>query len=224
NAKIIFVTTKANRSIVEKTGCVDKIIWLDDSGFLKLLTGFPGFLFSLISSRIDVFLDLEIYSNFSSLVTTLSMATNRIGYYLRSSHYRMGIYTHMMFFNTDAPVSQTYLQLARLLHCKEIIAGLVPLKSSVKSITLDGKLFELTAEKYIVINPNASDLRIERRWGKENFITLIGQLHSVFPGARIILTGNKKEAAYVSELLLPLKDMNVHSLAGLTSLDELISL
>ncbi len=64
--------------------------------------------------RPDVYIDLEIYSNFSTLVTLFSCSKNRISFYLRSSSFRMGIYTHMMFFNSEVQISEVYLQIARL--------------------------------------------------------------------------------------------------------------
>lgn len=80
---------------------------------------FP-FIIKLITRKIEVYIDLEIYSHFSTLVTTLSLARNRFGYYLRSSQYRMGCNTHMLFYNIQHPIAQTYLQFARLLGCTEI--------------------------------------------------------------------------------------------------------
>jgi ADP-heptose:LPS heptosyltransferase len=131
-----------------------------------------------------------------------------------------------MFFNTHTSVSQTYLQLARLLNCHMIYDELYPLQSSSEEIPLsENRVLKFRDEKYIVINPNASDLRIERRWSKENFIALIQKIFTANPEYLIILIGNKKEQSYVNEILLEINDdERIFSLAGKTNLDELISL
>ena len=79
-AKIIFVTTKPNKAILGKIKYIDEVITIDDSGFFKMIIGFPIFIVRLISSRIRVYIDLEIYSNFSSLVTLMSLSKNSTGF------------------------------------------------------------------------------------------------------------------------------------------------
>ncbi len=224
-AKIIFITTQANKELLDKFEFIDEVISVDDYRFIKFIFHFPFFILKLISARIEIYFDLEIYSNFSSLVTTMSMAKNRVGYYLRSSNYRLGIYTHMMFFNTNARLSQTYLQLARLIHCNEIVDHLFPLQSSVQSIQLDGQPYNLQTGKYIVVNPNASDLRIERRWSQDNFAALIKKILEADDSHLVILTGSKKEKPFVEELLHSCGNPGrVYSLAGKTNLEELVAL
>lgn len=215
NAKIVFVSTVGNAPLLKKIDCIDEIVLLNDRSATKLILSYSGFIFKLISLRIGVFIDLEIYSNFSSLTTTLSLARNRLGFYLRASHYRMGIYTHMMYYNTRVPIMQTYLQMVRLLKANSINETLYPLSSSEKPI-VNGQ--------YIVVNPNASDLRIERRWPVENFKSLIESLRSKYPELKITLVGAPNEAEYVAELHSNFKDENIINTAGKTSFDQLISL
>ncbi|MFY0673092.1 MAG: glycosyltransferase family 9 protein [Bacteroidia bacterium] len=214
-AKIVFVSTVGNAPLLKKMDCIDEIVLLNDRSAIKLIFSYPGFILKLISLRIGVFIDLEIYSNFSSLTTTLSMARNRLGFYLRASHYRMGIYTHMMYYNTRVPIMHTYLQMVRLLKAKTIVEKLYPLKSN-ESPLVDGQ--------YIVINPNASDLRIERRWPLHNFKLLIEKLSFKYPEQKIVLVGAPNEAEYVSKLHSYFQESNIINTAGKTSFDELIAL
>ena len=104
DVQIVYVTTESNRKLAQSIPEINTVVTLNDSSFTTLIFGFFPFIYRLIRLRINHYFDLEIYSNFSSLVTTLSMATNRFGYYLRSSQYRLGIYTHMMFYNIDSPI------------------------------------------------------------------------------------------------------------------------
>ncbi|MGB0432366.1 MAG: glycosyltransferase family 9 protein [Bacteroidia bacterium] len=215
NAKIVFVSTVSNAPLLKKIDCIDEIVLLNDKSASKLIFSYPGFIFKLIGLRIGVFIDLEIYSNFSSLTTTLSLARNRLGFYLRASHYRMGIYTHMMYYNTRVPIMQTYLQMVRLLKANAIIEKLYPLKSN-ESPKVKGE--------YIVVNPNASDLRIERRWPLENFKLLIEKLRIKYPKQKIVLVGAPNEAEYVAKLHSYFKDDKIINTAGKTSFEQLIAL
>jgi len=216
-ARIVFISTRANKALLQKIDCIDECIFLDDSGFTKLLLSYPRFILKLIALRIGVFIDLEIYSNFSSLTTTLSLARNRLGFYLRASHYRMGIYTHMMYYNTDAPIMQTYLQMARLLGAENEVETLYPLKATENAAHLS------LPSKYMVINVNASDLRIERRWPLNNFEALIEHILEKWTEFGIVLIGSPSEAEYVNQLYERFSDENLINLAGKTSFDELIT-
>lgn len=219
NAHIVFVSTKGNKGLLEKIDCIDEVVLLDDSGFTNLALSYPGFVAKLISLRIGLFIDLEIYSNFSSLTTTLSMARNRLGFYLRASHYRMGVYTHMMYYNTSVPIMQTYLQMARLLGAaeNEVVTTLYAFKTS------DADNIEIPhLGKYVTININASDLRIERRWPLDQFEGLVKAFRERYPEYHIVLIGAKNEADYVAHFHERFDDMHISSVAGKTTFNQLM--
>jgi ADP-heptose:LPS heptosyltransferase len=218
-AEIIFVSTCGNRKLLERIHLIDTIVCLDDRSFFKLLLSFFSSLGFLIRKKPDVYIDLEIYSDFSSIYTLFTLSQNRIGFYLRSSTFRMGIYTHMMFFNPRVPVSEVYLQMAWLLGYRGPRPELYPI---YRNCSTDAGV--LPAQPYITINPNASDLRIERRWPAENFIALIHQLLKKYPEEKIYLVGSPSEKDYTQIVKDALPDERVVNLAGQTSLDELIML
>lgn len=222
NAKIIFITTQSNQLLISAYPEIDEVITLNDRSFTSLITGFIPFIYKLISAKIDNYFDLEIYSNFSSLVTTLSMAKNRFGYYLRSSHYRLGIYTHMMYYNIDSPIFQTYLQLIRAF---PIHKEITELKSPEYAPTNVFSKFGLTPDDYIIINPNASDLRLERRWGASNFTALIQQIMKIHPAIKIVLIGAPAEAEYVASITSKFSaNSMLIDTSGKTSLTEVFDL
>lgn len=217
DAHICFVTTPANVALLKKMTMVNEIIVINDSGIFRLAGSTLRAIFRMWKLRIGVYFDLEIYSHFSSLITTLSVARNRFGFYLRSGNFRMGMYTHMMYFNINTPVSKVYLQMASLLPLKSRRETLYPLTGVPY-----GKV--LSDGGYVVINPNASDLRLERRWPAESFIELTQWLLKETP-FRIVFIGAKQETAYVNEICRQFTDnVNVINLAGTTSLDELIGI
>lgn len=217
-ARIFYISTKSNKKILEKIQWIDSLILIDDSNIVKFIVSNTKALLFLIKIRPQVYLDLEIYSDYSTLFTLFSLSVNRIGFYLRSSSFRMGIYTHMMFFNTRVPISKAYLQLALLIGCdieKAVLYPLEPLEVNNK---------KLTKNEYIVINPNASDLRLERRWDRENYIALINLILKNFTNLDIFLIGSKAEQTYTQKISDEINNKRVVNTAGLTTIDDLIFL
>src|ERR1035438_7631978 len=79
-----------------------------------------------------------------------------------------------------------------------------------------------TIQPFILVNPNASDLLIERRWPKEYFVEAINRLAD--RGNNIVLMGTRPEAAYVSSLLEGVSAglrKRVFNTAGMLTLGEL---
>ena len=223
DANIVFVSSKANRALLKKIPDINDIIIIDDSSVINLAATTFRALLALWKLRVSVYLDLEIYSNFSSLITTLSLARNRAGYYRQASHYRKGIYTHMMYYNIKAPISKVYLQFAHLLHCGQIVETLFPLPL-LQSAYLS-EAINTGSGKYIVINANASDLRIERRWPKERFVELIQNIMAHHPEYKLVLVGSVAEREYVGSISRHFAgNQYVIDITGKTSLDGLLQI
>jgi len=217
NSKIIFISSKSNQSFLKKITWIDEVVCVDESSFLKFITSNLKALFYLLKNRPEVTFDLEIYSNYSTLFTLFTFSKNRIGFYLRSSSYKMGIYTHMMFFNPRVPISEVYLQLAKTIGCDTEGAHLFSLSENENAS-------EKASNKYIIINPNASDLRLERRWNKSNFIELIELILINYPDLEVLLIGSANEKEYTDEIFSKIKNQRLKNLAGKTSIDELTKL
>jgi ADP-heptose:LPS heptosyltransferase len=219
DSEIIFVSTESNRGILQIIKSIDTIVTVNDNSFLKLLFSVSKALIFLIRKRPQVYIDLEIYSSFSTIFTTLTLSTNRIGFYLRSSSFRMGIYTHMMFFNPRIPIRDVYLQIAHLFDRDQRTPGLYPLYEGLP------RPGDFQPGKYIVVNVNASDLRIERRWDKQCYVQLIEQFSRQHPETDILLVGSRGEYEYTNSIASNFEsNPRVHNLAGKTSLQELISI
>ncbi|WP_107039767.1 glycosyltransferase family 9 protein [Brumimicrobium mesophilum] len=218
DAEITFVSTKANKTVLEKIKHIDSVVCLDDKNAFKLISTTFSSLFKLMRKRPDVYIDLEIYSNFSTLFTLFTFSKNRIGFYLRSSSFNMGIYTHMMFFNNNVPISEVYLQISRLFGVNHTKNELYPLNKNTPIYD------RIPKSKYIIINPNASDLRLERRWGADKFNQLVLKLVEHYPDMEILIVGSKGERPYSEKTLEGINHPRVKNVAGKTSIDELIAL
>ncbi len=217
-AKLIFLSTQSNKNILDKIPEIDQKILINDKSLLIFIQSFSSSLFRLLCNKPSVFIDLEVYSNISSLVSILCLSKNRLGFYINPTYYKRGIYTQMMYYNTRSPISDTYLQFARMMGAATLIPEIKLQSDDVSNVLAK---FDLAFEQFIIINPNASDLRLERRWPKENFLALIEKLSETFEGHKIVIIGSANEVDYCSQFE---ESKKLKKLVGKTSIEELTSL
>ena len=229
-ARIVFVTLKGNAELVKRLDGVDDALYLDDRGAVPMLWTTAKVLWNLAVNRVDHYFDLEVYSGFTCLLSLFSLARNRLGFYRHSNRFKRGIYTHLVYFNTRMPVRKIYLQLGST-------AG-VPMEGDDQLSPMRIEPSERQAmwetlsrmgfpqgERFLLINPNASDLLIERRWPQEYFVEAITQLAG--KGFHLVLMGAKSEANFVAGIMEGVPEAlrhRVFNTAGLLKLGELFAL
>ncbi|MBV8487550.1 MAG: glycosyltransferase family 9 protein [Planctomycetaceae bacterium] len=228
-ARLIFVTGQSCRRMVERLEHIDRIITVDDRGLLRVASTSTLAIAKLIGSKVDLYFDLEIYSAYSSLMALLSLARNRIGFYRESAQHKRGNYTHLMFFNTRHPIRHIYLQLGRLVGCEPIEPDrLGPIRIEPRDreeVAARLKSLGPGASRYLVINPNASDLMVERRWPAERFAKLIDRLVAQCD-LSVILIGAPDDRAHVNLVMEQVSKGGdrILNLAGELSLGGLFAL
>ena len=226
HSKIIFVTMQSNAALVKHIPEINETYVISDKNLWTVLKSSIRLIRKMWRNRPGLYIDLEFYSNYSGIITTLCTSTNRFGFYNKDKGYRKGIYNYLVPFNIENPIAETYLQFARVLKCEEIITDLkIEVDTAAHKPAIDKKLGSLSATNYMVINPNASDLRLERRWPREFYVETIIYLLKKFPQLKIILIGNKFESAYVQEIESTIPSHpNLINSSGKLSLPELIVL
>jgi hypothetical protein len=80
------------------------------------------------------------------------------------------------------------------------------------------------AHPIVILNPNASDLLPLRKWPAERFQSLAERVLAAYPNALVVLTGAASERAAAEALCRGLGSPRVISVAGETSLPELLTL
>jgi ADP-heptose:LPS heptosyltransferase len=230
-AKLVFVTMRANRELLLRLLSVDEILVLDDRSLLSMAGTTLRTVATLIRLRADFYFDLEVYSGFASLLALWAATRNRLGFYRHSTAFKKGIYTHLVYFNTRMPVRQLYLQLGRVAGIpagQSELMGPVAVyeheRSAVSRLLAEAPGWQ-PEKPYIVLNPNASDLLLERRWPVESVIEAINRL--VASGSQVVLMGAPNEAGFVQglyQMLAPEVQFRVVNTAGRLSLGELLAL
>ena len=217
NSRIIFATSSSCEDLVHRIDHVDEVIAVDDHNLWLGATSSVAAIARLVASRVDLYFDLEVYSAYAASISLMSMARNRFGFYRESTVHKKGIYTHLMYFNTRAPIREIYLQLGLAAGCRRDVTD------SFDSIRIReedrNEISHLKFEprEYIVVNPNASDLMVERRWPLTNFSDFVRIISKILP---VVLIGADSDVSYVSMINVP----GVLNLAGKLSLGGLLAL
>jgi len=228
---ITFVSLRSNRELLGRLDWVDEMLTLDDRTPFAMLSTTLRTITGLIRRRADLYFDLELYSAFASVLALCAVTRNRLGFYRHSTAFKKGIYTHLVYFNTRMPVRLLYLQLGRVAGVpsgEPDTIGPIRIDESdrTEARSVLARIAGWGAEKpYIVINPNASDLLLERRWPDAHVIEAMTRLTAA--GKSIVLIGSPSERDYVQGLVerLPSEVVrNVANSAGLLTLGGLLAM
>ena len=175
DTQIYFATFPAVAPIVKMYSEVDKVVVVRDDSITHLILDTLKLIGWCWRNPIDLVIDLEFHSKYSSVISALSLGRDRAGFAGITSRFRRGLYTHLVFWNPVRYVGKAYGQLGRALALPE--ATDPPLDISVnaeeEALSFLSGLGCSRSSRLIGINPNASDLRPERRWPSHYFSKLI---------------------------------------------------
>jgi ADP-heptose:LPS heptosyltransferase len=164
--------------------------------------------------RIDSVIDLELFSRYTALLTGLSGAANRVGYYgfHNEGLYRGEMLTHRVAYNPHIHIAKNFIALTNALtsdhvetpYSKTLITDddVVLRKAAIDESARKG-MHALVRESYpdydarkhriMLINPNASELLVQRRWMPERYVQLAQEVADQYSDILILLTGAPAE-------------------------------
>jgi len=226
---IVFLTFESNAKFAERLSDVDELRFFRTSSVLKFAIDVCTILLQLRREKFDLFLDLEFFARFSTIVSYLSRSKMRVGYYLPKL-WRGELLTHSIYFNPYRHVTEVFAaQLAPLgLSTTDFSLALPTVfpesDAWIKSLLQINNIRE--GERIIAVNVNSSDLSIERRWPLEYFVSLIS-VAAEHPWRKIILVGSLEDKVYVSNLYSALSatvQKKVLNLAGRLTIGQFMAL
>lgn len=229
-SRIVFLTFDSNARFAEQIPLIDEVLSIRTSSFLYFAEDLVKILHKIRNERFDAVFDLEFFPRFSTIVSYISGAPVRVGYYLPNL-WRGNLLTHQIHFNPHKHVTEVLAAQLDPFGIKVTDFSLTPPKLKGDNIRKIGLLLKDRGlkedELLIAVNVNASDLSIERRWPKESFAELINYIAQNKKDVKIVLVGSKGEAGYVRSVydLLPegARD-KVINLAGVLDIEEFIAL
>jgi ADP-heptose:LPS heptosyltransferase len=189
---------------------------------------------------VDACIDLEFFARSSAILGWLSGARIRVGFhtYFAEGPYRGDLFTHRVLYNPHLHASETFLSLVAALDvdphqlptfdfCPEVPDGLpqfVPEPAEIAAVRRQLGDLGLAGRRLVLLNANCSDLLPLRRWSDENYVTLARELLERQGDLAIAFTGTAAEAGRVEELVRRVGSERCASLAGRTTLRELLVL
>lgn len=235
-ARIDFVTLKENAAILDLYPQVERR-WLPDLG-----AGIPAFLWQTLTvlrgirrERYDLLLDLEFFTRFTAVFSLLAGARRTHGYHAKGSG-RGQLHDVQVPFNVYKHVTANFLALLRGTPLEQVLPFDPDAPDGLPPLALPGRAWERCHEALaadpawrddrptVVVNPNAGDMALERRWPVEQVVTLVDAL-AERGDLNLVLSGSPSERAYVDGLAARLaRPERVVNLAGRVGLHEFVAL
>lgn len=201
SATLVFWGTGSTCELAREMGAFDEVIVLDDSSLLAAALSALRGLWRIHRIRPDWCFDLEVYSKLSVVLCTLTGGRNRAGFAVDSVRLRRMNHTHLVLFNRHHYLGQAYQRLLGLAS-EEADPGDVEPETLGSAGHFRLRSSEPVCEgDYVVVNPNAGVLSLERRWPIDAFASLIRELLARDRNLRVVLVGSgEREAEYCREL------------------------
>src|SRR6185503_18132989 len=112
NTRMVLITTPSVKPFAELTGVFDEYRIVNNRGVLRMLWTATVALFRTM--RADCIIDLEVHSRLTTVFTTLTMARNRVSFWLEDIFWRKGLASHLIFFNRSSGSFHFYDRIADL--------------------------------------------------------------------------------------------------------------
>jgi len=228
NAELVFLTFKSNVSFIEREKLCSKVIYIDDSNFLSFLISTFRVMAYLVLNKVDVFMDLEYYSKFSTLVSFFSRARYRVAFSL-PLFWRKSLVNIPIELKFTEHILKIYEDMGRALG---IASPIVRYRISVNKNGKVDRFLEgrnIKEMRLLGVNINASGFALCRRPPREYFARVIRKVLNNFSDVFVFLIGSKEEKEYVDGLgdILDINEnlrKRLVNTAGLFSLEELFYL
>lgn len=192
---------------------------------------------------VDAAIDLEFFSRSSAALTFLSGAKARVGFhtFFGDGPYRGDLMTHRLLYNPYIHTSQNFQLMvealgqppARLPTFEGSIPGAnaalpryLPKPGDQEAVraVIRREYGHPEVPPLILLNPNASDLLPLRKWPTDRYVELARRLLERFADVAVAMTGGPSEAPAIEKLASQVNSPRCFSLAGKTSLSQLLVL
>lgn len=227
--KITLVTFASNAAFARQLRIFDDVLSIRTTSLTLFAMDTLCTLRAVRRLKADYLLDFEFFARFSTIVSYLSGASCRVGYYMPQI-WRGDLLDIPVHFNPYRHVCDIFAAHVEALGIP-VADGAITTPhvddaalATVRSILEEAGVRD--GESLITVNVNASDLSLERRWPDSSFVTLLDAL-ARHQKIRFVLVGSPEEAQYVDGIyaaLSPEARSCCINLAGKQTLDEFIAL
>ncbi len=244
DCELFFTIFRKNRASLDLLATVAQAntFTLRENNIGLLLLDTLRFLLWTRRNRIDTVIDLELFSRFTALLSGVSGAANRVGFYTFHNEglYRGEMLTHKVWYNPHLHIAKNFISLANaLLASKEetpfskTVINDAEIRLPVYSpssreqedmhacILSRAPLYDKKKHRLMLINPNASELLPQRRWMPERYLELVKKILNVDEHILVLLTGAPGEQVEAAAMCGQSGSDRCINFAGATPLQQL---
>lgn len=204
-ARLTLLTLAENRAFAEGLGAFDEVISLDVRcrRWLQVFARITALSLALRSARFERVYDFEFFTRFSAVISFLSGAPRTAGFE-SPSVWRGGLHAERVTFNRYWHVARNFRALAGGEDGREVelheVAPFVPSEEARERARAELERAGIEpGTPYAVLNPNAGQLSLERRWPIANFARLARRLVDE-DGLQVVLVGAPNEVEYTARV------------------------
>jgi ADP-heptose:LPS heptosyltransferase len=246
-AENYFLIFAQNADSLAITGTIDRrnVFTIGTSSLWRLVADSLAFLIWARRTGIDTVIDLELFSRFTGLLTGLSGADRRIGFYRFRTEglYRGEMLTHRVAYNPHIHIAKNFIALVEALlsnvpeipYSKTMIgneqvtlsarpasaAARAKVRAQIEALSGKG---DVSRRRLVLINANASAMLPQRRWMPERYVELIRRILAARDDALVLITGAPDERPEAEALAAQCADDRCIAFAGHTALTDLPAL
>lgn len=230
-AEIHFLTFSNNVPICESIPLIDKVFCLEEKSLSRFTLSLVKTLYQLRKQNYDLMFNLEFFSNFSLLVSSLSKS--KIALCFGGRHeFRKTLCQRIISYENEAHIVDKFCNFLKFLDIEvsSDTKKLVELEEDPEARSkilalLEKKKVDVDRDFLVVVNINAGEMSSIRKWPGEYYQQVLSFLLSK-EKIKLILIGGKEDVSYVSsmERMFAAEDDKIINLAGQIFLKELISL
>ena len=241
---VYFVVFDDNRFILDAMEIIpeDNVITIATQNLFRFALTTLQSVYRVRKIHVDAVIDMEFLTRFSAILTFTTGAQSRVGFhtFFGDGPYRGDLMTHRLLYNPHLHTSQMFETMVEALTRDPAVlptfdfkpSAYQPLprfRSSPSEVAEINALLQrenpgIGSAPLILLNPNASDLLPLRRWPPLRYVELAGRLLERYPELFIGFTGAPGEATPNKQLADEMGSSRVISLAGKTTLRQLLVL
>jgi ADP-heptose:LPS heptosyltransferase len=201
NCRLTIVCASPVAPFAELIGIFDRIEIVNDrSGVFTLIASAVRILFAFVRRRVDTIVDLEVYSQLTTVFSLLTLARNRIGFYVANTYWRRNILTHLVFFNRARGVFHFYAAMARLLGAKPAS------RDHVRAHLLARSGRAPSAGEYFVVGAGCSDFASVRLLPATEWSAYANVRRAELGAKRWLFLGDKSDRSIAEEVASSLRE------------------
>jgi ADP-heptose:LPS heptosyltransferase len=243
-ANLHFAIFKKNKPSLDLLGTVPRanIYTIREDSLPAFVLDTLKFFYWTRKRKIDAVIDLELFSRFTALLTGFSGASYKVGFhaYFNEGLYRGDFLSHKVAYNPHIHIAKNFIALVNALlssngeipYSKTMITDEEISIAKVKYSAEEKKTirnvicgcfnkFDPEKHKIILINPNASELLIQRRWPQANYAELIKMILDKCSRAIVLITGDPSEREEAQRLKEQVRDERCVNFAGKVTFAQL---